>query len=161
MKYVLLSRSVVIGHAKPLRWSPEPDQLFLQLLPTPAYETVRARIDAMLDAVEHDSPEHPYDAYPDLVELDLQLRNEHGRIVSSGTMSVVVGTSTMEQAPDHTLRELGIEPVHPLLFLSATYGQSLEDVEPERHRGRTPAEHARPKKKAVKRSPPTGRRRTG
>jgi hypothetical protein len=59
-------------------------------------------------------------------------------------MSIVLGTSNMEHAPDHVLRGLGIEPVHPLLFLSTTHGQSLEDLEPERHEGKTPAGHARP-----------------
>lgn len=153
MTYVLTSNATVIGHARPLPFRMEADQLFFQFLPTPAYEAVRARIEAMLEAAEKDSPETPYDAYPEMVALDLQLKDDGGTIVSSGAMSIVFGTSNMEEAPDHVLQELGIEPVHPLLFLSAKYGQSLEDLEPERHKGRTPQPHARPKKKALKRPP--------
>lgn len=163
--YTVTSRSTVIGHANALGWSPSPDpeQVFLQFLPTPAFSAVKPRIDAMMAAAQADSVEHPYDAYPELVDLDLKLRDDKGLIVSSGVIAFVEGSGGMTSAPPEVLRQLGVEPMSPLLFLSATFGGSLEQWEPKRHKGKTPRPHAKrrvPKKKAAKKKRAVAKRRT-
>ena len=164
--YTVTSGPTVIGHAKRLAWSPEPDHVFLQFLPTPAFAALKPRIDAMVSAAMADSTGHPYDAYPELVDLDLKLRDETGLIVSSGIIAFLEGSGGLKSAPDDELRLLGIEPTSPLLFLSTTFGGSLEDWEPERHKGKTPQPHARrpkpakksAKKRAAKRTKPRAKR---
>jgi len=140
--YTVTSRSTIIGRAIPVSWSTEPGQLFLQFLPAPAFAAVRPRLDATLESAEADSPEEPYDAYPDLVDLDLAVRDETGLIVASGVIAIIEGTGAVADAPPEILRQFGLEPTEPLLFLSAPLGGSLEDVEPERHKGKTPRPHA-------------------
>ncbi len=83
---------------------------------------------------------------PCVVDLDLALRDETGLIVASGIMAIVEGTETMAAASPQLLRELGIELIQPLLFVTTTFGEPLEDEEPERHRGKTPQPHAKRRK---------------
>jgi len=131
MSYTLMSQATIIGRAELLNWSPFVDRLFLQFIPTAAYEAVRPSIEAMLAAVDADSPENPYDAYPAMAELALELLDAHGTVVASGAMAIIPGTPGMDAAPDHVLHTIGIEPSRPLLFLSAAFGQSLEDLAPD------------------------------
>ncbi len=155
--YTVTSRSTIIGHARSLGWSPQPDQELFQFLPPTEFRAIQPRIDPMMAAVEADSPEHPYDALPDLLDLDLALRDETGLIVVSGVLSIVEGSDTMAAAAPEALRQLGIEPTHPLLFLLATFGDSLELWEPERHKGKTPAPHAK-RREPAKGGPPKTKR---
>ncbi len=77
-----------------------------------------------------------------VTSLDLAVRDEAGLIVASGVIAIIEGTGAVADAPPEVLRQLGIEPTEPLLFLTAPLGGSLEDWEPERHKGKTPQPHA-------------------
>jgi hypothetical protein len=140
--YTVTSRSTIIGRAMPVSWSTEPGQLFLQFLPASAFEAIRPRLEATMESAEVDSGEEPYDAYPELVDLDLAVRDETGLIVASGVIAIIEGTGAIADAPPEVLRQFGLEPTEPLLFLSAPLGGSLEDCEPERHKGKRPQPHA-------------------
>ena len=140
--YTVTSGSTIIGRAMPVPWSADPGQIFSQFLPEPAFAAIRPRLEATLESAEADSPEEPYDAYPELVDLDLAVRDETGLIVASGIIAIIEGTGAIADAPPEVLRQFGLEPTEPLLFLSAPFGGSLEDCEPARHKGKTPRPHA-------------------